>query len=78
MRYAIINKAKCQDIGIDPTHRMTHGEIVVITEKELMFSSANGETLEEKAKSADAVLKTIDEIKAWNAKNGGKEDGYHG
>lgn len=78
MKYAIVNKERCQEIGIDPTHRMAHGDDVAITEKELMFSSAQGKTLEEKANNAQAVLMTIDEIKAWDYKNGGKEGGYNG
>ena len=42
MMYAIISKEECQRIGIDSTPRMAHGDSVVITDKELMFSTAIG------------------------------------
>ena len=46
MMYAIISKEECQRIGIDSTPRMAHGDSVVIMDKELMFSTAIGKTLE--------------------------------
>lgn len=64
--YAIINKEKCQSIGIDYTSRMTHGDDVAITEKELMFSSAKGDTLLDKARGVDAILVTPEEIDIWD------------
>lgn len=75
--YAIISKEACQKIGIDPTTRMTHGDSVVVTDKELMFSTAIGKTLEEKAKSVDAIMATTEKVFAWDTAyklgNNGKE-----
>lgn len=65
--YAIISKEECQRIGIDSTHRMTHDNDVVITDKELRFSSAVGNTLEEKAKNVNAILSTSEDVDMWDA-----------
>lgn len=65
--YAIISKEECQRIGIDSTHRMTHDNDVVITDKELRFSSAVGDTLEEKAKNVNAILATSEQVDMWDA-----------
>ena len=77
MMYAIVSKEQCQKIGIDSTHRMTHGDSVVITDKELMFSTAEGKTLEEKAKNINAILATSEKVMMWNTAcktgNDGKE-----
>ena len=67
MMYAIISKEECQRIGIDSTHRMTHDNDVVITDKELRFSSAVGDTLEEKAKNVNAILSTSEDVDMWDA-----------
>lgn len=67
MMYAIINIEKCREIGIDSTHRMTHDNDVVITDKELKFSSAVGDTLEEKAKNTNAILATSEQVDMWDA-----------
>lgn len=67
MMYAIISKEECQRIGIDSTHRMTHDNDVVITDKELRFSSAVDDTLEEKAKNVNAILATSEEVDMWDA-----------
>lgn len=67
MMYAIISKEECQRIGIDSTHRMTHDNDVVITDKELRFSSAVGDTLEEKAKNVNAILATSEQVDMWDA-----------
>ena len=67
MMYAIINIEKCREIGIDSTHRMTHDNDVVITDKELRFSSVVGDTLEEKAKNTNAILATSEQVDMWDA-----------
>lgn len=66
MMYAILTKEKCEQIGIDYSHRMCHDGMVVVTEKELNFSKAEGDNFELKAQSVGARIKTIDEIKAWD------------
>lgn len=77
MMYAIISKEECQRIGIDSTPRMAHGDSVVITDKELMFSTAIGKTLEEKAENVNAILATTEKVFAWDKAcklgNDGKE-----
>lgn len=77
MMYAIINIEKCREIGIDSTHRMTHDDDVVITDKELRFSSAVGDTLKEKAKNTNSILATSEQVDMWDAAykcgNNGKE-----
>ena len=77
MMYAIISKEECQRIGIDSTHRMTHGDSVAITDKELMFSTAIGKTSQEKAKNVKASLATTEKVVAWDKAckfgNDGKE-----
>ncbi len=67
MMYAIINIEKCREIGIDSTHRMTHDNNVVITDKELRFSSAVGDTLKEKAKNTNSILATSEQVDMWDA-----------
>lgn len=67
MMYAIINIEKCREIGINSTHRMTHDNNVVITDKELRFSFAVGDTLEEKAKNTNAILATSEQVDMWDA-----------
>lgn len=67
MMYAIISKEECQRIGIDSTHRMTHDNDVVITDKELRFSSAVGDTLEEKVANTNAILATSEQVDMWDA-----------
>lgn len=67
MMYAIINIEKCREIGIDSTHRMTHDNDVVITDKELRFSSAVGDTLKEKAENVNAILATSEDVDMWYA-----------
>lgn len=67
MMYAIINIEKCREIGIDSTHRMTHDNDVVITDKELWFSFAVGDTLDEKAKNTNAILVTSEQVDMWDA-----------
>ncbi len=62
MRYAIIDKDRCLRIGINPLHRRQMGSDVVITEKELMFSAAKGETVEDKAQTEGVELITIGEV----------------
>lgn len=66
MMYAIINIEKCREIGIDSTHRMTHDDDVVITDKELRFSSAVGDTLKEKAKNTNSILATSEQVDMWD------------
>lgn len=73
--YAIINIEKCSEIGIDSTHRMTHDNDVVITGKELRFSSAVGDTLEEKAKNTNAILATSEAVDMWDAEYKCGKDG---
>lgn len=67
MMYAIINIEKCREIGIDSTHRMTHDDDVVITDKELRFSYAVGDTLKEKAKNTNSILATSEQVDMWDA-----------
>ena len=68
MNYVVITRDKCQAIGLDAAHRMSKGDNVVITDKELLFSVAEGETLDEKVKNCDGMLMTIDEVKLWHGK----------
>lgn len=63
MRYAIIGRERCQQLGINPMYRQQIGDKVVITEKELAFSSAQGETLEDKAQGEGLELMTVNEVK---------------
>jgi len=65
MRYAIINKERCRQLGINPMYRQQIGDNVVITEKELAFSAAEGETLEDKARSEDVELVSVNEVKDY-------------
>lgn len=62
MRYAIINKERCAKLGINPAYRRQIGDDVVITEKELSFSAAVGDTVEEKAKNENVSLITDSEL----------------
>lgn len=64
MRYAIINKDRCREIGVSPSYRMQIGDNVVITEKELAFSAAVGDTVEDKAKNEGVALLTDSEVDA--------------
>lgn len=68
MRYAIINKQRCEQLGISSNYRKQLGNDVVITEKELSFSAAVGETVEDKAKSEGISLLTDAEADAAIAK----------
>nr|DAH96867.1 MAG TPA: hypothetical protein [Caudoviricetes sp.] len=63
MKYAIINRERCRQIGINPLYRQQIGDKVVITEKELAFSSVQGETLEDKAQGEGLELMTVNEVK---------------
>lgn len=63
MKYAIIDKGRCQQLGINPMYRQRIGDKVVITEKELAFSAAQGETLEDKARGEGLELMTVNEVK---------------
>lgn len=64
MRYAIINKEQCEKLGISPSYRKQIGDDVVITEKELSFSAAVGDTVEEKAVNEGLRLLTDGEVSA--------------
>lgn len=64
MRYAIINKERCEKLGINPDYRKQMGDDVVITEKELSFSAAVGDTIEDKAESEGLSLLTDSEVTA--------------
>lgn len=64
MRYAIINKERCEKIGINPNYRKQIGDDVVITEKELAFSAVVGGNVEEQAKNEGISLLTNDEVTA--------------
>ena len=55
MKYAIIDRERCRQIGINPLYRQQIGDKVVITEKELAFSSVQGDTLEDKAMTVNEV-----------------------
>lgn len=63
MKYAIINRERCRQIGINPLYRQQIGDKVVITEKELAFSSVQGDTLEDKAQGEGLELMTVNEVK---------------
>lgn len=65
MRYAMINRERCQQIGINPLYRKQVGKDVVITEKELAFSKATGNTVEEKATSESIMLMQLYEVKNY-------------
>lgn len=66
MKYAIISKEKCQSLGINLSYRMTHGDDVVITDKELNFSSAKGDSLDEKCQNEGIALVDADVVKQWD------------
>lgn len=66
MKYAIISKEKCQSLGINQNYRMTHGDDVVITDKELNFSSAKGDSLAEKCQNEGISLVEADVVKRWD------------
>lgn len=63
MKYAIIDMERCRQIGINPLYRQQIGDKVVITEKELAFSSVQGDTLEDKAQGEGLELMTVNEVK---------------
>lgn len=63
MKYAIIDRKRCRQIGINPLYRQQIGDKVVITEKELAFSSVQGDTIEDKAKEEGLELMTVNEVK---------------
>lgn len=63
MKYAIIDRERCRQIGINPLYRQQIGDKVVITEKELAFSSVQGDTLEDKAQKEGVELMTVNELK---------------
>lgn len=63
MKYAIIDRERCRQIGINPLYRQQIGDKVVITEKELAFSSVQGDTLEDKAQGEGLELMTVNEVK---------------
>lgn len=63
MKYAIIDRERCRQIGINPLYRQQIGDKVVITEKELAFSSVQGDTLENKAQGEGLKLMTVNEVK---------------
>lgn len=62
MRYAIINRERCRQLGINPLYRKQIGDNVVITEKELDFSAAQGDTVDDKAESEGLELMEIGEV----------------
>ncbi len=66
MKYAIISKEKCQSLGINQNYRMTHGDDVVITEKELNFSSVKGDSLDEKCHNEGIALVDAYVVKQWD------------
>lgn len=68
MRYAIINKERCRQIGISPLYRRQIGDDVVITEKELAFSSVQGDTVEEMASNEGIELLEIGEVNEYTRK----------
>ena len=63
MKYAIIDRERCRQIGINPLYRQIIGDEVVITEKELAFSSVQGVTIEDKAQREGLELMTVNEVK---------------
>lgn len=63
MKYAIIDRERCRQIGINPLYRQQIGDKVVITEKELAFSSVQGDTLEDKLQGEGLELMTVNEVK---------------
>lgn len=63
MKYAIIDRERCRQIGINPLYRQHIGDKVVITEKELAFSSVQGDSLEDKAQKEGLELMTVNEVK---------------
>lgn len=63
MKYAIIDRERCRQIGINPLYRQQIDDKVVITEKELAFSSAQGDTLDDKAQEEGLELMTVNEVK---------------
>lgn len=73
MNYIVITRGMCQAIGLDASHRMSKYDKVVITDKELLFSAVEGETLEGKVKNCDGKLMTIEEVKHWYGKGANHE-----
>lgn len=65
MRYAIINRERCRQLGINPLYRKQIGDNVVITEKELDFSAAQGDTVDDKAESEGLELMEIGEVQDY-------------
>lgn len=68
MRYAIINRERCRQLGINPLYRKQIGDDVVITEKELDFSAAQGDTVDDKAESEGLELMEIGEVQDYARK----------
>ena len=74
MKYAIIDRERCRQIGINPLYRRQIGDKVVITEKELAFSSAQGDTLEDKAHEESLELMTVNEVKDFVRQYGNNQN----
>lgn len=73
MNYIVVTRDMCQAIGLDAAHRMSKGDKVVITDKELLFSAVDGESLEDKVKNCNGTLMTIEEVKLWHGKEADNE-----
>lgn len=74
MKYAIIDRERCRQIGINPLYRQQIGDKVVITEKELAFSSVQGVTLEDKAQGEGLELMTVNEVKDFARQQENNQD----
>lgn len=74
MKYAIIDRERCRQIGINPLYRQQIGDKVVITEKELAFSSVQGDTLEDKLQGEGLELMTVNEVKDFARQQENNQD----
>lgn len=74
MKYAIIDRERCRQIGINPLYRQQIGDKVVITEKELAFSSVQGDTLEDKAQEEGVELMTVNDVKDFARQQENNQD----
>ena len=72
MNYSLIKESKAKEIGIDTTYLQRKGKNVIVNENDILNSTAEGKTAEEKAKNAGCKLITIDELKHTKAKGGWK------
>ena len=74
MKYAILDRERCRKIGMNSLYRKKIGDKEVITEKELAFSSVQGDNLEDKAKEERLELMTVNEVKDFVRQYGNNQN----